>query len=76
MVNVNTLCVCVCVDLSALLRQLSSLPLTKIEEEGGRGGEEEGETGGREGEGMCVFALCLTGRTGLINFIRTHVTSS
>ena len=59
----HNVCVCVCarVDLSKLLKQLNSLPLTKWKEEGKGGrrksrGRERGKDG-REGEGICLFAF-------------------
>lgn len=55
---------CVCVDLLALL---NSLPLTETE---GVEGREGGGGGGRGRERVYVcLPLCITGRTGLINFI-------
>ena len=60
---VNIYTVCLCTDLSSLLSQLSVLPLSEI---GGRKGEGGGGTG-RERVYVCL-PLCVTGRTGLINF--------
>ena len=58
---------CVCVDLSKLLKQLNSLPLTKWKEGGGRGGGgREGKKGGRERVYVCL-PLCATGKTSLID---------
>ena len=55
---------CVCVDLSKLLKQLNSLPLTKWKEGGGRGGGgREGKKGGRDGReggrGYMFVCLCV-----------------
>lgn len=61
----------VCVDLLALL---NSLPLTEIEVGEGEGGG-GGAGRGREGIYVCL-SLCVTGRTGLINFIGMYVPCS
>lgn len=56
---------CACVDLLPLLNWLNSLPLAEIERLEGREGG-----GGRGWERVYVCSpFCITGITGLINFI-------